>query len=325
MKKKKISVIIAVYNKEKYLHKCLDSILEQNYKNLEIILINDGSTDRSKEICEEYEKKDNRIKLISTVNKGASSARNLGLDNAQGEYISFIDADDYISKDFYTYLYKHMIKYNADIVECNSVKVKEDQEYNDKTFYIPKTEEVIECNNIGALTRLYGDEQEFYGKTIVVWNKLYKKEVLDNVRFEPGRIIDDESFTYKALYNCKKFITLRAGLYAYVYAEGSTMRSSISMRKINEVFLAFTEAIDFFEKHDFIDLKERAIRRYLGYIVEKKEEVLDSDLPNKDEIIEEFNKKFNYLFNLGKEICTSISVLNYRCSEYENLRKDYLS
>lgn len=323
MEEKKISVIIAVYNKEKYLHKCLDSIIAQNYKNLEIILINDGSTDRSKEICEEYEKKDNRIKLISTVNRGASSARNLGLDTAQGDYISFIDADDYISKDFYTYLYNYMIKYNADIVECNSVKVKEDNEYNDESFYIPKTEEIIECNNIGALIRLYGDEQEFYGKAIVVWNKLYKKEVLNNIRFEPGRIIDDESFTYKALYNCKKFITLRAGLYAYVYTEGSTMRSSISMRKINEVFLAFTEAIDFFEKNDFIDLKERAIRRYLGYIVENKKKVLSSNLPNKEEIIEDFNTKFNYLFNLGKEICTNITVLNYRLSGYEELEKIY--
>ena len=323
MEEKKISVIIAVYNKEKYLHKCLDSILAQDYKNLEIILINDGSTDKSKEICEDYEKRDSRIKSITTVNRGASSARNLGLDTAQGDYISFIDADDYISKDFYTYLYNYMIKYNADIVECNSIKVKEDNEYKDETFYIPQTEEIIECNNIGALIRLYGDEQEFYGKTIVVWNKLYKKEVLNNIRFEPGRIIDDESFTYKALYNCKKFITLRAGLYAYVYAEGSTMRSSISMRKINEVFLAFTEAIDFFEKNDFIDLKERAIRRYLGYIVENKKKVLSSNLPNKDEIIEEFNTKFNYLFNLGKEICTNITVLNYRLFGYEELKKIY--
>lgn len=323
MEKEKISVVVAVYNKENYLRKCFDSIINQKYKNLEIILVNDGSTDNSKEICEEYEKKDNRIKFIDSINQGASSARNLGLKNVTGDYISFIDADDFISENFYTYLYNYMIKCNADIVECNSVKVNAEIENTENIYYIPEKEEVVETNNIGALLRLYGDEEEFYGKTIVVWNKLYKRKIFDNILFEPGRIIDDECFTYKALYNCERFVTLNAGLYAYVYAENSTMRSKVSIRKAEEIFLAYKEVAEFFEKNKFIDLQERALRRYLEYIIDYKKRIIDSDLPNKEEIFNEFTKKFNMIYGQAQEIIGRIPVLQYRTKMYEKLLNEY--
>ena len=115
----KISVIVPIYNVEQYLRKCIDSIINQTYKNLEIILVDDGSWDNSPRICDEYAKRDNRIKVIHKKNGGLADARNTGLKMITGNYISFIDSDDYIEKTMYEKMIKVILKYNADIIECN--------------------------------------------------------------------------------------------------------------------------------------------------------------------------------------------------------------
>ena len=119
---KKISIIVPVYQAEKYISKCIESIVNQTYKNLEIILIDDGSTDRSGEICDEYGKKDNRIVVVHNKNKGVSVARNCGLDIATGDYITFVDSDDYIDLQMYSEMMKVVEKYSCDVVMCDCIK-----------------------------------------------------------------------------------------------------------------------------------------------------------------------------------------------------------
>ena len=119
MNKPLISVVVPVYNVEQYLKKCLDSIIKQKYNNLEIIIVNDGSTDNSQKICQEYVKKDKRIKLITQKNQGLSAARNTGIDNAHGKYISFVDSDDYLDLEFINELYNTIIENKSDISACD--------------------------------------------------------------------------------------------------------------------------------------------------------------------------------------------------------------
>ncbi len=157
MNEKKISVIIPMYNSEKYIAKCLDSIISQNYENLEIIVVNDGSKDSSKEICEEYVKKDSRIRLINTENRGAGSARNTGLDASTGEIIGFIDSDDYICNDFYERLYNMLETTGADIAIGRFERVSEQDEIN-----FQNSGEIKEHTNLEQLMDLYGENLDDY-------------------------------------------------------------------------------------------------------------------------------------------------------------------
>ena len=154
MKEELISVIVPVYNVEKILPYSLESIINQTYKDLEIIVVNDGSTDSSPEICKEYAKKDKRIKIINQKNKGLSGARNSGIDVANGKYISFIDSDDVISNEFFSYLYQLIIETISVIAECAFVKISENDVY-EKNYKFDIKENYIITNSEGALNRIH--------------------------------------------------------------------------------------------------------------------------------------------------------------------------
>lgn len=192
--KELITVIINVYNCEKYISKCIESAINQTYKNLEILIINDGSTDKTLEICKKY--KDSRIKIITTKNQGLSLSRNTGLDNARGKYLYFIDADDYIDNDTIEYLYKLIIKYDADLATCNPLTI-----FNYNFKKIEEKEIIKNLDNIEMLKKVLLAEN-VAGAT---WNKLVKKELYDNIRFE-NRIINDLVVTYKVVLKAKKII-----------------------------------------------------------------------------------------------------------------------
>lgn len=228
-----ISVIIPVYNVENYLKKCLESVINQTYKNLEIILINDGSNDNSKDICDEYSQKDSRIIVVHKHNEGVSVARNTGLDIAKGEYIGFLDADDYIEEDMYEFLLDNAIKDNADISSCSYNKVFSD-----------RIEEGIGFNKYLIL-----DSSEAIEKTInkdilfpSVWLKLFKKECIKNVRFDPTiKISEDYLFCFNAACNCKKYVHSGKGKYNYIMREGSALHSITSINydsfKVSQIIL----------------------------------------------------------------------------------------
>ena len=154
-----ISIIIPVYKVEKYIYKCIDSVLNQTYKNLEIILVDDGSPDKCPEICEEYAKKDNRIKIIHKKNGGLSDARNAGLKVATGKYIGFVDSDDYIEKDMYQVLYNNIIKTNSDISIVNLKEVKENEIIENN---VKDEQNTIEYTKLEGLKKLIENKIKSY-------------------------------------------------------------------------------------------------------------------------------------------------------------------
>lgn len=180
-----ISVIINVYNGERFIKKCLDSVINQTYKNLEIIIINDGSTDNTLSICESY--KDSRIKIITQKNMGLSLSRNVGIDNATGEYLYFVDVDDYIECDVVEYLYKLAKKNNTVISICSTQDI---HSYNFKTKHRKEKIRIISGKEMLENILLSKDR---FG---TVWNKLIKKELFNEIRFE-DRIINDVVVLYK--------------------------------------------------------------------------------------------------------------------------------
>lgn len=223
----KISVIVPIYKVEDYLHRCVDSIINQTYTNLDIILVDDGSPDNCPMICDEYAKKDTRIRVIHKKNGGLSDARNAGLEIATGEYIGFVDSDDWIHKDMYSILYNIMMKKQCDIVECNATKIYDiinDKDINFKYRFFNYTKE-------NAIEELISE------KTIqqTVWNKLYKKELIQDIFFEKGKVHEDEFWTYQAINKCNNLIHVDLDLYYYFQRENSIMGNKYSLKRLNAI------------------------------------------------------------------------------------------
>lgn len=238
---KLISVIVPIYNVENYLVKCIESIINQTYSNLEIILVDDGSPDNCHIICDEYAKRDSRIRVIHKKNGGLSDARNAGLDIATGEYIGFVDSDDYISLHFYQRLMNVMEISDSDIVECGIKKFKNtdkiyDIENNKLDFITFNTYEAMEdliLNNILSVT---------------VWNKLYKREIIDKLRFKVGKTNEDDFYTYLAFDNANKISKLDEELYYYLQREDSIMGKSYKLNRLDEIEAKY-ERLKFIEKN----------------------------------------------------------------------------
>lgn len=219
-----ISIIVPIYNVEKYLVKCIESIINQTLSNIEIILVDDGSTDNCGIIIDGYAKKDSRIKVIYKNNGGQSSARNMGLDIARGKYIGFVDSDDWIDNDMYENLYKSIIESNADICVCGRQACLENGEVTNKNCI---DNELIDFGKKSL--KEYIVDRLFYKHTVVVWNKLYKKEIIDNnsIRFEDVSYIgsEDTLFNYQILCHTKKIRAIDKICYTQLSRYGSTARS----------------------------------------------------------------------------------------------------
>lgn len=221
-----ISVIVPVYNVEKYLAKCLDSIINQTFSDIEIICVNDGSTDKSAKILKEYQKKDKRIKIIKKKNGGLSSARNAGLKEAKGKYISFIDSDDWIDKTMLEKLYRNVDKYDSDIILCAVHLFDEElQEIDDNNEYYN-----LECFNNSFDNRNFSFEETktfIMDVSVMAWNKLYKKEFLDrsNASFPEGLIFEDGPFFFSIFFKTDKVSLVRQALYFYrINRKGSIVK-----------------------------------------------------------------------------------------------------
>ena len=211
--KKMISVIVPIYNVSEYLPKCIESIINSTYKNLEIILVDDGSTDASSVICDDYAKMDSRIKVIHKKNGGLSDARNKGIDIANGEYISFVDSDDYIDDNLYEYTIKEFDE-NIDIIVFGRYI-----EYETKTdISVPQKNYITTGKN--ALI----DLANFKGFDMAVWDKIYKKSIIGNLRFPFGKQNEDYYLTYKLLDNAENVKFIQKPFYHYVQRQNSISR-----------------------------------------------------------------------------------------------------
>ena len=217
-----ISVIVPVYRVEAYLDRCLRSITEQTYRNLEIILVDDGSPDRSGDICDAWAAKDSRIRVIHQKNSGGGPARNAGLDLATGELLAFVDSDDYIAGDMFAHLYS-LLETGADVAECDYLETAgDDAKFPEDSFGVTEftPQEAMRHHIRDTIFRQ------------VIWNKLYRRELSEGVRFPVGTKIDDEYFTYRLLGKAKKLVRSTKVCYAYRQQEGSIMHQSFSLKRV---------------------------------------------------------------------------------------------
>ena len=217
--KELISVIVPVYNVEQYLPKCIESITNQTYKNLEIILVDDGSTDNSGRICDEYAQKDERIIVLHKENEGQATARNMALDIARGEYIGFADSDDYLALDMFEKLYEVICSYDCDISMCGRYILEDGNVREAFTL-----DEPLVFGSIESLKRLL----LFDNVDSAVWDKLFKRQLLDNVRFPAGYICEDVDFVFRVFDKAEKVVHCGKPYYYYYVRKGSTCHGSFS-------------------------------------------------------------------------------------------------
>lgn len=259
-----ISIIIPIYNREKYLKTCLDSIINQTYTNLEIILVDDGSTDNSLKICEDYSKSDNRIVIISKKNGGVAEARNSGLEKAHGKYIAFVDSDDWIDHKAYEILLKNIKEYDADISVGAYIREYQGSDESFAASYSLNRTEVF-TDNIEILRNLT-DAAGFFN--CFIWNKLYKRSIIGSNRFLPDALMsEDYFFNWQVLKKINRAVFTQFPVYHYRnYNESLTRRCPInnflSAIKINKGMLDESKLID--KKvfcnilYDFLGLNLRA-------------------------------------------------------------------
>lgn len=227
----KVSVIVPIYKVEPYLKRAVASILHQTYHNLEIILVDDGSPDQCGRICDDYAKEDNRITVIHKENGGLSDARNAGLDAAHGEYIVFVDSDDFIAEDYVETLMQCLKKYDADVAMC-SYAVTASVELDESIFKASRDEMVEVCDRRELLNNLYDANHKDATYFIVSWNKIYKASLWQDVRFPKGRIHEDEATTYKIYDRAQKGVYLHRPLYGYFTAPSSITRDRFNIKRL---------------------------------------------------------------------------------------------
>ena len=220
-----VSVIIPAYNVEQYVERCVYSVTKQTYRNLEIILVDDGSTDCTGIICDKLAKEDNRISVIHKTNGGLSDARNAGIDVSRGEYISFVDSDDYIASDMLEHMMNAMCETDISMVVVGFWKQSGDA----REYCGPTTERVVSSEE--ALKDIYIGH-EIYPAS---WNKLYRRALFNNNRFAVGMINEDSEIITKLLMECNRVALVSKPLYIYMIREGSITQSSFSSKDYNGI------------------------------------------------------------------------------------------
>lgn len=240
MEEKKISIIVPVYNVEKYLPRCIDSILDQTYTNFECILIDDGSPDRCGEMCDEYAERDKRIIVIHQKNKGVSAARNAGLNVAKGEYVGFVDSDDYIAPEMYQCLVSAIEESNADFSYCAIEHIKANGDR-----YIERASIGAVENQLSFVTEALLKDGDVGG---AVWNKLFKRKVIRDIRFEESaKICEDVLFALMCCARISSAVFVQEPLYYYYHRPGSAVRTdrshSVMSLQIHEKMISVAREI----------------------------------------------------------------------------------
>ena len=234
---KLLSVVVPVYNVEKFLKRCVDSIIAQSYRNLEIILVDDGATDSSGAICDEFQTKDARIKVIHQKNGGLSAARNAGLRAAVGEYLAFVDADDYIAEDMYSAMIEALEKYDLDIIICSS--------------YRDKNGEITGDQGNGSIKIMHHDEvllRAMDDYEASAWNKVYKKALWNNLEFPVGRLFEDTAVSYLYFDKAQKIGFLNRAFYYYVKNTNSITQTSFKPKGRYDYYKGYAERLAFAER-----------------------------------------------------------------------------
>ena len=284
----KVSIIIPVYNVEKYLPACLNSVLNQTHQNVEIILINDGSTDSSAHICDEYARRDGRIQVMHQQNAGVAVARNAGLQKATGDFISFVDADDLLHPEFYTKLLGSLQKHHADIVECGFLRFANEEDLPTQETQMKGSEKTYATEK--ALELLIREEIKQ-----MPCNKLFTAQVNKGILFPPGRKHEDDFWAYLIVGNAKKIVVRDEVLYFYRQHIESNMGRKYNVTRL-EGLLAIEQRIAYMRDH-FPNLENAAAKTFcLGalwhYQQLHKNKEIDPDKSLRKNIIHRI-KKYN--------------------------------
>lgn len=280
---KLVSIIIPVYNVEKYLHKCLESVTNQTYKNIEIIIVNDGSTDSSKNICEKFQKSDRRIRLINKSNEGLSLARKAGFVEAKGEYVLFIDSDDFINKEYIENMFLNK-EDNADIIISKIVYSYNSYEDEIKTTLCDKKNYTSKDILIKML--LNKEVKDF------AWGKLFKKDLIKEEYFTNSRVFEDIEFTHRVVLNAKTIAYSNNSIYYYVQRENSLLSSTF-----NESKLYLIEVTEFMINNivkRYPELKTEAEYRYIVSSLMIIIPIIRTRL-DKSPIYEDYYKKYTFV------------------------------
>lgn len=295
-----ISVIVTAYNIAPYLERGVNSVLNQTYRNLEIILVDDGSTDGGEEICDRLAEKDDRLIVIHKENKGPGDARNVGMDIAKGSFIGFVDGDDWIDADMYERMLAEALEHQADMAVCRYRRV-----YRDHTEDA-SVNRIVVFEGQEAL-QYYVEEREEYDIQNAAWNKLYRREVLEGLRFDVGKWYEDVMFSAKALGRAAKCVYLDSAAYNYIIdREGSIMNVRINSRTFTDQIPAYRERSGYLRslgREDLADIHDYFVYKRLLLFYN---EVKKSRLPEKKEYLQ----KITNVINEGREDCDRI----YRCA-----------
>ena len=281
-----ISVIVPVYKVEKYLKRCVDSILAQTYPCLEVILVDDGSPDGCPAICDEYAREDRRVRVIHKENGGLSDARNAGIDAAKGKFLGFVDSDDYVHPRFYELLLQALKEEGADIAGCDVKKVCKTEKIEEKEQQ-PIQRTVYSGRE--ATANLY--DAQMYLKSVVAWNKLYKKELFEEIRFPKGKLHEDEFTSYKLQYQSESVVYINRAYYFYFQREDGIMGKE--QRKISPAVLeAYEEMERFFSEKGEKDLLQMMMYRYLSMVRRYASDAVKSGDEEEIRLGRYYDKKF---------------------------------
>lgn len=305
-----ISVIIPVYNVEKYFKKCIESVLAQTFKDIEILLIDDGSTDRSGEICDDFAKKDTRIRVIHKKNGGVSSARNCGIENATSPLIGFVDSDDYIDSDMYEVLYNELKKADADIAMCDLVNCYENQKIE------KHNREIVEELNSEQAIRMVMEAKK---TSVTPVNKLYKRYIFDEIRYPEGKESEDAFVIVDILMRANKIVFTSKQKYYYIHRKGSITTSNFKEKDLN-VIEAYQKNQNLIEKF-YPELGDVAQMRYLWahfYVLDKmmlSENVYDKKIEK--QIIDVLRKNIWFIlkdsrFNKSRKIAMMLLMVHLK-------------
>lgn len=256
-----VSVIIPVYNVKVYLERCVRSVMGQTYQQLEIVLVDDGSPDGCREICEKMAKEDARIKVYHKENGGLSDARNYGVQRSTGQYIAFIDSDDYVAPEYIEYLVSMLERNDADISCCCMVETEDDSVEYGSNEAIP-AEQVL--TGRGACKALFG---ELYMVLVTAWGRLYKSEIVKKYPFPVGKKHEDEATTCKYYYASKSVVVGNRCLYAY-YQNPESITHTKGSEYNEDAVWALTHRAEFFEEQNEAFLAQASWRKLFGYYVQ---------------------------------------------------------
>ncbi len=287
----KISVIVPVYKVEAYLHRCVDSILAQSYSDFELILVDDGSTDQSGALCDAYAEQDERVRVIHQQNQGQAAARNHALDIATGEYIAFVDSDDYIHPRTYEILMRNMMEHQATISVGGYKTVYSHEEQPSRLANTP-----YEWNGKDFLKHCLFDQVEM--KCWILCDKLFHKSCFDGIRMPEGRIYEDNAVVYKILYAAEKVVDCDAPLYYYYQNPDSTVNQNFKTKHLDWLTV-LEEMLVFFNEKGEHQLFDKINKTYLFSLAELHKKV--KELLNEPMIEKELRRKLKNQYQIEKK------------------------